>query len=71
MSAKRHRAEVIEVYDQGARAAVRFRWRGRDRIECVIRRGMVPLFTVGAKGWASYQRCLGGFEWTFTPFKAG
>lgn len=60
----KHFAEVIEVYNGGAQAAVRFT---SGRIECVQARGMTPRFEVGQKGMVDFVRCLNGFEWTFTP----
>jgi hypothetical protein len=61
----RHRAEIIEVYENGARAAARF---ASGRVECVCRRGMMPTFEVGQRGWVDYTRCLSGYEWTFVHF---
>ena len=69
----RHRAEVIEVYPDEGKAALRFQCRGKERVECV------PLYqgpdavalSVGDKGWATYtmsNRC--GF-WGFATYKGG
>ena len=58
----RHRGEVIEVYENGERAAIKFT---SGRIECVNRRGMAPTFSVGQKGMVDYVPCIGGYEWTF------
>jgi len=62
----RHRAEVIEVYENGSRAAVRF---ASGRIECVNRRGFSPDFKVAQRGTVDFVRSLNGFEWIFTPSK--
>ena len=62
----RHRAEVIEIYENGLRAAVKFT---SGRIECVVRRGLSPDFSIGQTGMVDYVRCLNGYEWTFVPFK--
>jgi hypothetical protein len=59
----RHRAEIIEVYENGARAAAQF---ASGRVECVCRRGMVPAFEVGMKGMVDYVRSFQGYEWVFT-----
>ncbi len=66
MRSHKHRAEVIEVYQDGAQAAVRFT---SGRIECVNRRGMAPSFRIGQRGTVDFVRCLNGFEWTFTAKK--
>ncbi len=66
MKSNKHRAEVIEIYENGLRAAVKF---SSGRVECVVRRGMAEPFEMGQTGWVDYGRCLGGFEWSFTPFK--
>lgn len=62
----KHRAEVIEVYGNGLRAAVRFT---NGRIECVVRRGMEIDFKIGMRGMVDYVRSLNGYEWSFVPFK--
>lgn len=67
----RHKAEVIEVYENGLKAAVKFYCsvkRG-ERIECVVKRGITPNFALGMTGMVDYGRCLSGYEWTFTPNK--
>ena len=61
-----HRAEVIEVYDNG-QAAIRFRFEGRDKIESVIKAGMQAPFEIGQKGKAIFQRTLNGYVWSFDP----
>lgn len=66
--ANRHRAEVIEVYDNGS-AAVRFKWRGRERVEHVIKRGDVPNFTVAMRGIVDFVYTGHSGEWVFTPAK--
>lgn len=58
----RHRAEVIEIYQDGAQAAVRFT---SGRIECVLHRGFNPPFTIGQKGMVDFTRTATGWEWTF------
>lgn len=62
----KHRAEVIEIYDNGAKAAVKF---SSGRIECVVKRGFGPEFKIGMRGMVDFVRTLNGFEWTFTPSK--
>lgn len=62
----KHRAEIIEIYDNGLRAAAKFT---SGRIECVVRRGQAPDFQLGMKGMVDYVHCLNGWEWNFTPFK--
>lgn len=63
----KHRAEVIEVYNNGGSAAVKFRYKGHDRIEYVLKAGMSPLFTVGMKGTIQYNLTPNGGLWSFTP----
>lgn len=62
----KHRAEVIEIYENGAKAAVKF---VSGRIECVVFRGMGPRFELGQKGMVDYVRTMAGYEWVFNPFK--
>lgn len=62
----RHRAEVIEIYQNGAQAAVKFT---SGRIECVCHRGMVAPFFIGQKGTVDFVRALNGYEWVFKPAK--
>lgn len=64
----KHRAEIIEIYEYGAKAAVKF---SNGRVECVCKRGasIVP-FKVGQRGWVDYTRSLHGFEWVFKPFRS-
>ena len=62
----KHRAKVIEVYDNGLTAAVKF---SSGRIECVVRRGFSPDFKIGMTGMVNYVKCLNGYEWNFVPFK--
>lgn len=69
----RHRAEVIETYPSEGRAAVRFKWRGRDRVECV-RLSLGPSggeLAVGQKGYAEYWVNVNMGFWGFSPFKKG
>ena len=66
MKSNKHRAEVIEVYENEGKAAVRFE---SGRIECVIRRGMAGEFKMGMRGMVDYVPSLNGYEWAFTPFK--
>lgn len=61
----KHRGEVIEIYENGLRAAVRFT---SGRVECVTRRGMAIDFKIGQRGMVDYVRCLNGYEWNFIPF---
>lgn len=67
MKSHKHRAEIIEVYENGEKAAAKFT---SGRIECVVRRGDAEKFEVGMNGMVDYVRCLSGFEWTFTHRKA-
>lgn len=62
----RHRGEVIEVYEGGSKAAVRF---SNGRIECVVKRGMNQGITLGERGMVDYVPSLNGYEWVFQPFK--
>jgi hypothetical protein len=66
----KHRAEVIEVYPEEGKAAVRFT---SGRIECVARRGMVAEFYVGQKGMVDFVPLPNGngYEWIFEPAKGG
>lgn len=64
------RAEVIETYPSDGKAAVRFSWRGRDRVECVrlyLGSDAIPL-TVGMRGWASFHLTPNMGIWGFSPF---
>lgn len=63
----RHRGEVIEVYNNGNDAAIKFT---NGRIEHVIRRGFSPDFYIGMKGWVEYIPHVNGFFWDFTQFKS-
>ena len=72
----RHKAEVIEIYDNGLRAAVKFycNIKRGERIECVNNDGTSPNgtridFSIGQKGTIDYGRIIGGYGWTFEPFK--
>lgn len=62
----KHKAEIIEVYEGGLKAAVKF---SSGRIECVVRRGTAANFEVGTRGMVDFVPCLHGFEWSFTPAK--
>lgn len=74
----RHRAEVIEIYDNGLKAAVKFYCNVKrgERIECVNHNGtagnadqsQVP-FYIGQTGMVDFIRSLNGFNWVFTPSK--
>ena len=66
MKSHKHRAEVIEIYENGLKAAVKF---SSGRVECVVHRGMNPAFELGQKGMVDFVRSLIGFEWSFTPNK--
>ena len=65
----KRRAHVIEVYPSEGKAAIKFRLRGKDRIECV------PLHTdnnggvlvVGQKGNAQYHITPSMGVWGFEP----
>jgi hypothetical protein len=67
----KHRAEVIEVYKSEGKAAIRFSWRGRERVECVrIYVGVeCRELAVGMKGWAIYTMTPSCGLWGFEPFK--
>jgi len=63
----RHRAEVIEIYESGAKAAVKF---SSGRIECVLKTGMGPAFKCGQKGMVDFLASnRGGYEWFFMANK--
>jgi hypothetical protein len=62
----KHRAEIIEVYENGLKAAAKF---SSGRIECIVRRGIAIDFKIGMRGMVNYTRRLNGYEWTFEPFK--
>lgn len=68
---KKFRAEVIETYPAEGKAAVRFSWRGRERVECVPLRinNDGDMLNVGTKGWASYWVVGQTGAWGFAPFK--
>jgi hypothetical protein len=66
---KKHRAEVIEIYPNEGKAAVRFRFRNRDRIECVSARREYQL-KVGDKGTAYYVSTASFGEWCFAPLES-
>lgn len=69
MRSNRHKAEVIEVYEDGLKAAVKFYCHVKrgERIECVVRRGETPKFELDQTGMVDFVRCLNGMEWTFIP----
>ena len=62
----RHRAKVIEIYGNGASAAVEFT---SGRIEHVRKIGSAIPFEMGMRGMVDYVRSLNGYEWLFEPFK--
>jgi hypothetical protein len=68
----KHKAEVIEIYDDGLRAAVKFYCNTKkgERIECVNRdynlQGETNFF-IGQKGTVDYVRSLNGYRWVFVP----
>ncbi len=66
MKSHKHRAKIIEIYENGAKAAVQFT---SGRVECVLRRGLAAEFKIGMTGTVDYVPSLQGFEWTFTPAK--
>ncbi len=59
----KHRARVIEIYENGS-AAVEFT---SGRIEHVLYHGFGPSFYVGMTGTVDYVRSVNGYEWIFTP----
>jgi hypothetical protein len=67
----KHRAEVIEVYENEGKAAVRFSLRGRERVECVsLYLGPSgEKLVVGMKGWTTYTVTPNMGIWGFTPSK--
>jgi hypothetical protein len=69
---QKHRAEVIEVYRAEGKAAVRFSWRGRERVECVsLYLGPdCSELSVGMRGWVIYTMTARLGLWGFEPFKA-
>lgn len=67
------KGQVIEVYPSEGKAAVRFSWRGRERVECV-RLAVGPeaaALEVGERGWITYTTTTSCGLWGFTPFKQG
>ena len=62
----KRKGEVIEIYRNGAEAAVRFK---SGRVECVLRAGMQSDFYVGQRGWTTYHLTVNGSRWGFEPFK--
>ena len=64
------KAEVIETYPAEGKAAVRFSWRNRDRVECVkmFNGPDCHELLVGMKGWASYHLSVNVGVWGFVPF---
>lgn len=71
MKSKKYRGEVIEIYAQEGRAAVRFSFRGRDRVECVnLHLGPdASSLELGQKGWMTFTITPSMGVWGFTPFK--
>lgn len=73
--AHNHRAKVIEVYDNGNRAAVEF-WcniKKGKRIECVEFDANTTKnkFFVGQRGLIKYTQVLNGFVWKFKDMQNG
>jgi hypothetical protein len=71
MSNNKHRAEVIEVYKAEGKAAVKFSYNGRERVECVklyIGPDCLEL-SVGMRGWITYTLTPSMGVWGFEPFK--
>lgn len=74
MKNNKHRAEVIEILENGMKAAVKFYCgvkRG-DRIECVNHNGTTPggeriEFSIGQTGTIDYVRTVNGYAWAFSP----
>ena len=65
MSTK-HRAEVIEVYPDIGKCAVKFKYKGKERIECVRMLQNRP-YPIGLKGKASYITTQTMGLWVFEP----
>jgi len=68
MKTNRHHGKVIEIYDNGAQAAVQFK---SGRVECIGRHythSVAPYF-LGMTGMVAYSRVINGYVWTFAPFK--
>lgn len=63
----RFRCEIIELYNGGLTAAVRFE--GKGRVECINREQSNIDFKIGFKGIASYNRVINGYLWFFEGFK--
>lgn len=77
-SSTRHRAEVIEIYDNGLKAAVKFycNFKRGERIECVNHNGtagnpntMQSPFHIGQTGMVDFVRGIQGWNWVFIPSK--
>jgi len=73
MHTKKHHAEVIEVYPEEGRAAIRFSWRGRERVEtCSLYLGPdCVCLEVGMKGWATYTMTPSCGLWGFSLYAGG
>lgn len=68
----KHRATVIEIYEAGMVAAVKF---DSGRIESIKHPGTSPNgdrweFYIGQRGMVDYVRNLTGYQWSFEPFKS-
>lgn len=71
MDNRRYKSEVIEVYPSEGKAAVKFSWRNRERVECVrmyIGVNATPL-EVGMRGWMRFTYLNNIGVWGFEPFK--
>lgn len=77
-SSTRHRAEVIEIYDNGLKAAVKFycNFKRGERIECINYNGTAgnpsqiqPPFHIGQKGMVDFVRSINGYHWIFEANK--
>lgn len=68
---KKHRAEVLEIYPSEGKAAIRFSYRNRQRIESIkLYMGSdCKSLVIGMKGWATYIVSSNMGIWGFTPFK--
>jgi hypothetical protein len=66
-----HRAEVIALYPNTGEAAVKFRYQGHDRIECVKNNVSKDgrILEIGMRGWVKYYSTNRIGYWSFTLSK--